>query len=131
MRIEKWSPESQFKNSKIVCRKGWIGIEGLPLNLWNLQVFRVIRYKCGGLLEIAHRTLQKTCLSHAVLKVQGDEGGFVQEKLFLSCWGKSIQVKIFSLNNRSFCSHGDKTESGSKTSQEEDDDVAVVLTGWL
>ena len=77
VRFEKWSPESQFKNSKIVCSQSWIGIEGQSLNLWNEHIFKVIGHKCGGLLDISKCTVQKNCLSHVVLKIQGKEGALI------------------------------------------------------
>lgn len=125
VRIERWSPNSQFKNTKIEYRQSWIGVEGLPLNLWNENIFRLIGRKCRGLLDIARSTSQMTCLSHAQLKMQGNEGGFIQETLELSCWGKRIQVKLFSLNTRFSSCHGVKPGLGQDTKKEDEVDVAV------
>ena len=131
MRLERWSPESLFNNTKIFCRQSWIGVEGLPLNLWNEKIFRIIGNKCGGLLDVAKSTLQMSCLSHAQLKVKGNEGGFARERLLLSCWGKRTQLKLFSLNTRISTIHGDNFDLGLETREEEGADVAKVAVTAL
>ena len=70
VRFERWNSETQFKNTKIKCRISWIGIEELPINMWNVHVFKVIGQKCGGLMDIARSTVELTCLSHAKVKMK-------------------------------------------------------------
>ena len=90
VKLVRWSPDSQLNNTKIVCRNSWLGIEGLPFNMWNKHVFKVIGRKCGGLLDIARCTEDFTCLTQAVLKLKGKEGGFIDERMEIYCWGKKI-----------------------------------------
>lgn len=70
VKLQRWNPQSQLNNSKIVCRNSWLGIEGLPLNMWNKHVFKVIGSKCGGLLDIARCTAELTCLTQVVIKIK-------------------------------------------------------------
>ena len=49
--------------------------------MWNVHIFRVIGQKCRGLLVIARSTIDLTCLSHAKVKLQGNDGDLIQEKL--------------------------------------------------
>ena len=95
----RWNPESQRKNTKIICSNSWLGIEGLPLNMWNNHVFKVIGSKCGGLLDIAKDTVHLNCLTHATIKLKGKEGGLIQESLDIYCWGKRARIRFFNLNN--------------------------------
>ena len=121
----RWNPESQLKNTKIVCNNSWIGIEGLPLNMWNKHVFKVIGRWCGGLLDIARCTLDLTCLTHAEIKLKGREGGLIQEKMEIFCWGKRVQIKFFHLTNSNSGFHRDRHMLGSLTKVEDEDDVVI------
>ena len=55
---------------KIRVRHNWIGIEGLPILMWNIHVFKVIGEACGGFLGIAEETKKKTFLGYAKIKVK-------------------------------------------------------------
>ena len=55
----------------------WIGVEGLPLNLWNLDTFKSIGQTCGGLVEVTKETLDQSFLLYAKLKVKGYKKGFL------------------------------------------------------
>ena len=88
VRFERWHPNTQFNDTKIECRNSWIGIEGLPINMWNVHGFKVIGQKCDELLDIARSTTKLTFLSHARVQRNGNKGGFIQEKMELFCWGK-------------------------------------------
>lgn len=56
-RMEPWSIFSHWEHVQIEARNSWIGVEGLPLNLWNVHAFKVTCEACGGLLEVAKETL--------------------------------------------------------------------------
>ncbi|KAF4367769.1 hypothetical protein G4B88_011070 [Cannabis sativa] len=48
----KWSGEEQNKEVKVECRSSWIGVEGVPLNLWNLEMMGKIGSLCGGMMRL-------------------------------------------------------------------------------
>ena len=112
MEFVRCNPESQVQNSKIECNNSWIGIEGLTLSLWNKHVFKVIGSKCSGLMDIARCTVDLTCLTHAEVKLEGKEGGFLQEKLEIFCWGKRVQITFFLLNSHKTQLHGKQHSLG-------------------
>ena len=124
VKLERWNPESQLKDPKIVCSNSWMGIEGLPLNLWNKHVFKVIGSKCGGLLDIATCTEDLTFLNQALLKLKGKKGGFLQERLEIFCWGKRLSIKLVPSNFGVSGFHGDCQELGRKPMVEQGIDVA-------
>ena len=123
--FERWNLDNQFTNSKIVCKNSWVGIEGLPINMWNSHVFKVIGEKCGGFLDLASCTADLTFLPYAILKIGGNKGGFIQEKLEIFCWGKRIQLKFFCLNIRTPWFHGVQNFLGKGARGENDSDVEV------
>ncbi|KAF4346355.1 hypothetical protein F8388_005466 [Cannabis sativa] len=65
--------EKQNKDEKVECRRSWIGIEGLPLHLWNMKTMWRIGALCGGLLDIEKDTAEKSFLHHLRLKLEGNE----------------------------------------------------------
>ena len=125
VKLQRWNPHLQMNNSKIVCSNSWLGIEGLPLNMWNKNVFKVIGRKCGGLLDIANCTEELTCLTQAVVKLKGNSGGFIQERMVLFCWGKRVVIKFVPswLGDTGF--HGDRQGQGRNSKEEDDGDVAI------
>ena len=52
VRMVNWKKEDHWENLQIGLRYSWIGIEGLPLHLWNIHVFKVISEACGGLFGL-------------------------------------------------------------------------------
>ena len=122
--FEKWKPVFQFRNLKTVCTNSWIGIEGLPINLWNVHVFKDIGQRCGGLLDIAKCTKDLSFLSYAIVRLRGNKSGFIQEQFEINGWGTKIGLKTFSLKDRNPRFHGVQNfqECGSKV--EDDDEVA-------
>lgn len=61
--MEQWSTYSHWNYVWIEARNSWIGIEGLPLNLWNCHVLKLIGDTCGGLfLVIVEETLNQSFL---------------------------------------------------------------------
>ncbi|KAF4363967.1 hypothetical protein F8388_000550 [Cannabis sativa] len=95
----KWSGEEQHKEVKVDCRFSWIGVEGVPLNLWNFEIMRKIGELCGGLLDVEKDTAEKNFLHHMRLKWRGDEQGFVHESILLSHGGFEFPLKLFRLND--------------------------------
>ena len=68
-------------NLQIEVRRGWIGIKGIPLIMWNVHVFKIIREACGGLLEVAEETKNKSYLGYEKLKVKGFESGLMNSMI--------------------------------------------------
>ena len=124
VKFTRWNTKSQLNNSKIVCRNSWLGIEGVPLNLWNKHVFKVIGQKCGGLLDIARCTEELNCLTQAVVKLKGESGGFIKERMEIFCWGKKMMIKFVPsvLGDTRF--HGARQWQGRLPKDEDVADVA-------
>ena len=75
----------------------WIGIEGLPILMWNFHVFKVIGDACGGFLEIAEETNNKTFLGYAKIKVKGFENGFMNPVIEILCEGEQVCLGAFAI----------------------------------
>ncbi|EXC20640.1 Valine--tRNA ligase [Morus notabilis] len=61
--MKQWSTNSHWNYVWIEARNSWIGIEGLPLNLWNCLVLKLLGHTCGGLfLVIVEETLNQSFL---------------------------------------------------------------------
>ncbi|PON41207.1 hypothetical protein TorRG33x02_338710 [Trema orientale] len=58
--IDSWDKVLHWEYIKIEARLSWIGIEGLPLNLQNMDTFQKIGEAYEGLLEVTEDTLQKS-----------------------------------------------------------------------
>ncbi|KAF4394947.1 hypothetical protein F8388_017675 [Cannabis sativa] len=95
----RWSMEEQNRDIKIECRSSWMGVEGLPLNLWNIKFMGKIGELCGGLLDVEKDTAEKTFLHHLRLKLGGDEDGFVPKSIRLHYQGSELFLKLFKLND--------------------------------
>ena len=70
-KIKKWNVYLHWEYVQIEAKYSWIGVDGLPLNLWNLDTFQLIGEACGGLLEVARETKDQSFLMFAKLKVKG------------------------------------------------------------
>ncbi|KAF4347723.1 hypothetical protein G4B88_007369 [Cannabis sativa] len=95
----KWSGEEQYKEVKVECRCSWIGVEGVPLNLWNLEIMGKIGDLCGGLLDVEKDTAEKNFLHHMRLKLRGDEQGFINNSILLRHGAVEFSLKLFKLND--------------------------------
>uniref|UniRef100_A0A803PX19 DUF4283 domain-containing protein n=1 Tax=Cannabis sativa TaxID=3483 RepID=A0A803PX19_CANSA len=74
--FKRWSVEEQNRDIKVECRGSWIGVKGLPLNIWNMKVFRKIGDLCGGLLDVEKDTAEMNFLHHLRIKLEGDNNDF-------------------------------------------------------
>ena len=79
-------------------RYSWIGIEGLPLQMWNIHVFKVIGEACGGLLEVAKETMKKSYLGYAKIKIKGFESGLMNPVIEILCQGEKVCLGAFSVS---------------------------------
>ncbi|KAK9131569.1 hypothetical protein Sjap_012056 [Stephania japonica] len=90
-----WHENSEWFNRRIGCSKQWIGIDGLPLELWSRASFESIGNLCGGLMEVAPETTDLSFLCVAKLKLKGWNDGFISENLSINVHGRLIQVRLF------------------------------------
>ncbi|KAF4358637.1 hypothetical protein G4B88_007887 [Cannabis sativa] len=104
--FSQWSWELQKKNTKVECRDSWIGVQGLPLNLWHMKTFRKIGDSFGGLLDVDKKTAEASMLSHLRLQLMGDEYYFVPESIVLEHEDMKFDLKLFKLNDVSYRFHG-------------------------
>ena len=104
IKMERWRKEDHWENLQIGVRFSWIGIEGLPLNMWNIHVFKVIGEACGGFLEVAEQTKNKSYLGYAKLKVKGFENGMMNPVIEILCEGEKVCLGAFSIRDQ----HGGK-----------------------
>lgn len=130
--FQRWKPDSQFKNLKTVCTNSWIGIEGLPINCWNVQVFKDIGQRCGGLLDIARCTLDLSFLSFASILLRGNKGGFIPEFMEIDWQGIKVKIKLVSFRERnlSFLGVLNLQRKGSKVEDEVDVAARSKKTTW-
>ena len=107
IRMERWNPFVHWDNLQIQVNHSWIGIEGLPINMWNIHVFKIIGKSLGGLLEVAPETRTLNFLKYAMIKVGGLEGGLMDPILEILCQGLRVSLGIFSISNpRNFAEGG-------------------------
>ena len=59
IKMARWKKDDHWQDLQIRVHYSWIGIEGLPLLMWNIHVFKVIGEACGGFLEVAVDTKKK------------------------------------------------------------------------
>ena len=65
VKLVNWSQQEHWKDIVFEDKNTWAGIEGIPLNWWNVHVFKVIGANVGGVLEIAKETLDFSFLNYA------------------------------------------------------------------
>ncbi|KAF4358419.1 hypothetical protein F8388_018283 [Cannabis sativa] len=97
--FKRWSAEEQNRDIKVECRDSWIGVKGLPLNLWNMKAMRKIGALCGGLIDVEKDTAEMNFLHHLRIKLEGDSKGFVPELLNLELEKSVIKLELFKLND--------------------------------
>ena len=109
VRIERWNMYAHWDNLQIHVHQSWIGIEGLPLNMWNIHVFKIIGKSLGGLLEVAPETKALTFLKYAKIRVGGLEGGFMDPILEILCQGVRVSLGLFAIEDPRNFSAGGRT----------------------
>lgn len=105
-RMEPWSLFSHWEHVQIEARNSWIGIKGLPLNLWNYHAFKIRGEACEDLLEIAKDTLDQSFLLFAKIKVRGFKACLMPPILEVPCLGEMIHLGLFNLENNQTHSNG-------------------------
>lgn len=87
--------------TQVEARYSWIGVEGLPLNLWNMETFKKLGDACGGLMEVALETMIQSFLLFAKIKVKGFAIGFIHPIAEIPCENEHIHVGLFSIEGSS------------------------------
>ncbi|KAF4363726.1 hypothetical protein G4B88_000955 [Cannabis sativa] len=100
--FKRWSMEEQIRDIKIECRGSWIGVKGIPLNVWNMKFLRKIGALCGGLLDVEKATAEMNFLHHVRIKLEGDSNGFVPESLKLDFEKSVFKLELFKLNDMGY-----------------------------
>ena len=58
--------------------------------MWNIHAFKAIGKTCGGLLEVAEETRNKTFLGYAKMKVKGFKSGLMNLIVEVNCEGEKV-----------------------------------------
>ena len=93
----RWRKEDHWHNLQIIVRHSLIGIEGIPLIMWNIHIFKVTRDACGVLLEVVEETMNKSFLGYAKLKVKGFGSGLMSLVIKILCEVENICLGAFSI----------------------------------
>ncbi|MCL7037134.1 hypothetical protein MKW94_028534 [Papaver nudicaule] len=86
--IHKPNPES--------LKKKWVGIKGVPYNLWNFSTFKIIGNKFGGLVDVCPETSMATDLTEIRVLVVGPvSNGVWCEEIILDNKGVWAEIRCF------------------------------------
>ena len=89
-------------NRKVSCTGGWIEVEDLPLRWWTKEIFEVIGAKCGGLIQIHHRTEKMQQIFKAKLKVKGNPTGFIPSEIDIEVGEEEFTVRLRAISRLNF-----------------------------
>ena len=68
--LEKWHPEVGCFCNGAFANEAWVKVVGLPLHLWNHEVFKLIGDGCGGFIVVDNKTDSMVELQWARLLVK-------------------------------------------------------------
>ena len=54
--LERWHPEVGCFSNGAFANETWVRVVGLPLHLWNREVFKLIGDGCGGFIAVDNKT---------------------------------------------------------------------------
>lgn len=91
--VKPWNQYAHWKNHVIGVRSGWLGIEGIPLNMRNLHVYKVSCNTLGGLINRAR--IIESGVPYVTLQVRGLPIRFIPATMKILCWGKEVQISLF------------------------------------
>ena len=131
--MERWRKEDHWENLQTGVRHSWIGIEGLPLQMWNFHVFKVIGEACGGFLEVAEETKNKSRLDYAKIKIKGFENGLMNLVIEILCEGEKVCLEVFLIRGPKGGLHGYHTVDAMTRAvmQISQDDMAINDGVWI
>ena len=100
VKVVNWSQQEHWEDIVFEGKNPWVGIEGAPLNWWNIHVFKVIGAKLGGLMEIDKETIDLSFLNYAKIRVKGFSNGFLPSILQLPRGSDTVMLGVFPLEGR-------------------------------
>ena len=100
IKVVPWSHQQHWEDIVFQGKNIWVGIEGIPLNWWNIHALKVIGAKLGGVLEIAKETLDCSFLTYAKIRVFGLSSGFLPSVLEMPWRSDSVMLGVFPLNDK-------------------------------
>ncbi|RVW96961.1 hypothetical protein CK203_032292 [Vitis vinifera] len=68
--MERWHPEVGCFSNGAFASEVWVRVVGLPLHLWNREVFKLIGDGCGGFIAVDNKTESMTELQWARMLVK-------------------------------------------------------------
>lgn len=81
LRLVKWSSEVSIKDPMVTSYGRWIRVRNLPVDRWSMETFQIIGENCGGLVEIANKTLTRLDMLEASIKTKNNLHGFIPASL--------------------------------------------------
>ena len=136
-KMEKLSSDAHWDYVQIEVQNSWIGVEGLPLDLWNHETFKTVGETCRGLIEVAEETSNQSFLMHAKLKVKGQRSSFLYSVMELPYKGMKLHLGLFNLENHHWrgwkngITYGLVTRSICSLPGQDDDVVNRIADGKL
>ena len=100
IKVVQWSQQQHWEDIVFQGQNIWVGIEGIPLNWWNIHALKVIGAKLGGMLEIDKETLDRSFLTYAKIRVSGFKDGFLPSVLEMPWGSHFVMLGIFPLNDK-------------------------------
>ena len=99
VKVVQWSHQQHWEDIVFQGQNICVGIEGIPLNWWNIHALKVIGAKLGGILEIVKETMDRSFLTYAKIRVPGFTNRFLPSVLEMP-WGLDfVMLGILPLNN--------------------------------
>ena len=96
VKVVQWTQQEHWEDIVFQGKNIWVGIEGIPLNWWNIHALKAIGAKLG-VMEIAKETIDLTFLAYAKLRVSGFNNGFLPSVLEMPRGSDSVFLGIFPL----------------------------------
>ncbi|RVX14549.1 hypothetical protein CK203_017111 [Vitis vinifera] len=87
--LKRWDPSVGCSQSREKVKEVWVRVMGLPLHLWNREVFKKIGDSCGGFIAVDESTgaLKELQWARILVKVEGMGGpSSLQVVIGTSCY---------------------------------------------
>lgn len=95
--LSKWNEKIDIIDPTTARFEGWIGIKGLPFNMWTKGIFEKISKWCGGLLEIDQQTMEYSNLAAAKIKVQANRVTDIPQTTFQKFEAQWLTLQVIPL----------------------------------
>lgn len=77
VKFESWSKDLYAKPKFILSYCRWNRFRDIPLHARNLNTLKQIEEACGGFIEVAKETIEKSELIEALIKIEENYTGFI------------------------------------------------------